>query len=62
MTNGKLWTKAFIAALGRVPAEDAKVEADKAVMLFSQHLQEAKKKPVTSKIIKWRDQELTPGS
>lgn len=62
MTNGELWTKAFIAALARVPAEEAKIEADKAIALFAKHLNETKKNPVTSKIIKWSDQELTPGA
>ncbi|MEA9895069.1 MULTISPECIES: hypothetical protein [Xanthomonas] len=59
MTNGKLWTKAFIAALGRVTAEEAKVEADKAVELFAQHLKDAKDKPVKSKLVRWRDQEMS---
>jgi hypothetical protein len=58
MTNGKLWTKAFIAALGRVPAEYAKAEADKAVEIYKQHFEEATTKPVTSKIVRWCDQEL----
>lgn len=58
MTNGQLWTKAFIAAMGRVPVHEAKIEADKAVELYRQHWQDAKSNPVTSKIVRWWDQEL----
>lgn len=58
MKNGKFWNKAFLAALSRVPAEQAKIEADKAVKIASTHLQDEDKKGVTSKILRWKDQKI----
>lgn len=39
MTVSKFWNQAFIAALTRLPAEQAKIEADKALAIAIEHWQ-----------------------
>lgn len=39
MTVSKFWNQAFIAALTRLPAEQAKIEADKALEIAIEHWQ-----------------------
>ena len=40
MTVSDFWHRAFIAALGRLPADEAKAEADKATSLAITHWQD----------------------
>lgn len=42
MTISKFWNQAFIAALARLPAEEAKLEADKALSIAIAHWQAVK--------------------
>lgn len=39
MTIEQFWNQAFLAALTRLPADDAKLEADKATQLCIEHWQ-----------------------
>ncbi len=44
MTTSDFWHQAFIAALTRLPAEEAKAEADRAFDLAVDHWDEVKKR------------------
>ena len=43
MTVSKFWNQAFIAALTRLPAEQAKIEADKDLAIAIEHWQSVMK-------------------
>ncbi|MBS3725100.1 hypothetical protein [Stenotrophomonas sp. PE591] len=58
MKNKKFWTKAFLSALARLPAEEAKLEADKATELCKKHFELARSKSISSKVVRWKDQKI----
>ena len=64
ITNMKVqtfWNKAFLAALTRLPADEAKVEADKATALCIERWNKANKKYVAPLKL-WKDQDLSEAS
>ena len=58
MKMKKFWNKAFIAALNRLPAEEAKKEADLAIELCVAHWQTNSDFMVPAQTAKWQDQDV----
>lgn len=54
----KFWNKAFVAALGRLPAEEAKKEADLATQLCVKHWQDNRDFFAPARTAKWQDQNV----
>lgn len=54
----KFWNKAFLAALSRLPPEEAKEEADWATALCISYWQGRKYAWAHPKIGKWKDQDI----
>lgn len=54
----KFWNQAFLAALGRLPADEAKCEADLATDLCIKHWQTLKFHWAHPNIMRWKDQDI----
>lgn len=55
MTIEEFWNQAFLAALGRCSADEAKSEADRALLLCVAHWQRQEKNWSTAPVL-WRTQ------
>lgn len=53
------WNHAFLAALGRLPAQEAKDEADKATELCIEFWRSNRLNWAPLNILRWQDQEVT---
>ncbi|MCC4613686.1 hypothetical protein LL963_16575 [Xanthomonas campestris pv. esculenti] len=54
----QFWNKAFLAALTRLPADEARAEADKATELCISHWQRHELHWAPLSIPKWKDQDV----
>ncbi|MCS3747162.1 hypothetical protein NYQ43_04410 [Xanthomonas translucens pv. translucens] len=55
----QFWNKAFLAALTRLPADEAKAEADKATELCIGHWQSQSRNWAPEYLVAWKDQKLS---
>ena len=62
MTVEKFWNAAFLAALSRLPADEAKLEADRATELCIEHWHEYRRNYEPSYLMRWKDQDITKAS
>lgn len=60
----EFWNQAFLAALGRLPAAEAKSEADVATQLCIEHWQAHHFHWAPQNLLRWQEQEITyvPGN
>ncbi|WDJ35698.1 hypothetical protein [Xanthomonas campestris] len=54
----QFWNKAFLAALTRLPADEAKAEADKATELCINHWRSHATRWAPKYLVAWKDQEI----
>lgn len=55
----KFWNQAFVAALSRLPAEQAKAEADLATQLCIEHWQANRTHYAKPRAIAWQDEDIS---
>lgn len=54
----KFWNQAFLAALTRLPVEDAKLEADRATDICIEHWQSNRYSWAPQNLMRWQDQSV----
>lgn len=55
----QFWNKAFLAALTRLPADEAKAEADKATNLCIKHWQANATNYAFDYLVAWKEQDIS---
>ncbi|MBO9837790.1 hypothetical protein [Xanthomonas phaseoli] len=55
----QFWNKAFLAALTRLPADEAKAEADKATELCISHWQNNATNYAFNYLVAWKEQDIS---